>query len=62
VKGRQSFEWDPLFDAPSEMWFAALRDVGWYQDAMVPGVRTPAGTVLFTFHYLGGEDPVAQGS
>jgi len=48
----QTFTWD-VFTHPTLIeWFDALRDVGWYRDPSVPGVKTPDGTIEYSFHYL----------
>lgn len=53
---RQTFEWDALAHPTLIEWFDALRDVGWYRDPCVPGVKTPHGTIEYAFHYLARED------
>lgn len=53
---QQTFEWDVLAHPTLIEWFDALRDVGWYRDPSVPGVKTPQGTIEYCFHYLARED------
>ena len=48
----QAFEWDVLTHPTLVEWFDALRDAGWYRDPSVPGVKTPHGTIEYSFHYL----------
>lgn len=44
---QQTFEWDVLAHPTLIEWFDALRDVGWYRDPSVPGVKTPHGTIEY---------------
>ena len=53
---QQTFEWDVLAHPTLIEWFDALRDVGWYRDPSIPGVKTPHGTIEYSFHYLAHED------
>jgi hypothetical protein len=48
----QTFEWDVLAHSTLLEWLDALREVGWYRDPSVPGVKTPQGTVEYSFVYL----------
>lgn len=53
---QQTFAWDVLAHPSLIEWFDALRDVGWYRDPSVPGVKTHHGTIEYAFHYLARED------
>ena len=50
---RHVFEWYALVHPSMADWLDALRDVGWYRDSVVPGVKTPLGTIEYSFVYLG---------
>ena len=52
---RHTFEWDVLAHPVMDDWLDALRDVGWYRDPEVPGIKTPHGTIEYSFYYLGQE-------
>jgi hypothetical protein len=59
MAARHAFEWDVLVHPTLVDWFDALREVGWYRDPGVPGVKTPTGTVIYEFHYLADEDEIS---
>ncbi len=58
MEQRQTFEWDVLAHPGMDDWLDALRDVGWYRDPATPGVKTPHGTIEYSFYYLGHEDGI----
>jgi hypothetical protein len=53
MEQRHIFEWDLLVHPAMDEWLDALRDVGWYRDPTIPGVKTPHGTIEYSFVYLG---------
>jgi hypothetical protein len=56
MEQRHVFEWDVLMHPSMDKWFNALRDVGWYRDPAIPGVKTPHGTIEYSFVYLADVD------
>jgi hypothetical protein len=52
VNPRRTFEWDVLQHPNLTAWFDGLREVGWYRDPNVPGVKTPAGTFAYALNYV----------
>ena len=59
MTARHAFEWDVLVHPSLVDWFDAMREVGWFRDPSVPGVKTPTGTVIYEFHYLADADDIS---
>ena len=56
MEQRHTFEWDVLAHPVMDDWLDALRVVGWYRDPAIPGIKTPNGTIEYSFYFLGQED------
>ena len=56
----QVFEWDVLEHPDHDAWLSGMREDGWFRVTGIPGVKTPVGTIEYTFQLVPVGDPAAS--